>query len=919
MSSAQDNQNYPDVERLLENSDLTESICARIRNLIGASALRPTERVDVTREMIAHFEDGLGAGRDAATLLDAFGDDANAAAMIRKAKHGARAAATDAGLGGKLASLLSDVRYALRRLRQSPGFTAMAVLSLAIGIGANTAVFSIVNGLLLRDVAAARPDELVEIYMSTTSFPYNVFSYPDYKDFAESTHSAFSAISGSMIGLGMRDTEDGVEALLAEGVSGSYFPLLEIMPAAGRLLGPDDDIDLGAHPVVVLSHAFWQRAFAGDPDVIGTEIVLSGLPYTVVGVVPASYTGMSRALSPEIFISIQMVDALEGSADSKLATRRNHSLFVRGRLQQGVSIEQAGEVADAVAVRLREEVPDDWNPGDGFRLKRTSEVILFPMYDGPIKIGAWLLLGVVILVLLIACANLASFLLARAVDRRKEVAIRLALGAGRRDLIRQFLIESMLLSVIGGLTGITLAAWSVSALSTMDLPFPIPLHFDFGVDLTVLLFSVAVSLGAGLLFGLAPAIQATRLDVVSTLRDESAGAGGAGRSRLRNALVIGQVATSVVLLISAGLFLRSLQAIYAFDPGFGQQPAALVTFSIPGARYADTEVKQILDDLRIEFEKRSDIVAFGYTSNIHLSQANTTTMDVIIDGVPPPDGQSGHRVDYAAASAGFFDAAGISIVDGRNFNTGDTQDVADVIIISQAFADRFWPGETAVGRVVRSGRSNEEMTIVGVASDTKVRTLGEAPRPFVYAALSQVNTNFLTLIATTRGAPQGTVQELMAGLRAKVPEALVYGAETMDDHLEVVRFPSRVAAVMFSFFALIALVLATIGLYGLVSYTQAQRTHEVGIRMSLGADARSVVRLLIRGGMRLVWVGIGVGVVLAFGLSRLLSGLLFGVGASDIGTFVGVVSLLAGVALVAAWLPARRASRVNPVQALRAE
>ena len=267
----------------------------------------------------------------------------------------------------------------------------------------------------------------------------------------------------------------------------------------------------------------------------------------------------------------------------------------------------------------------------------------------------------------------------------------------------------------------------------------------------------------------------------------------------------------------------------------------------------------------------------------------------------------------------FFEAAGVSIVDGRSFDSGDNQDAADVIIVSQAFADRFWPGESAIGRVVRSARTDEEMTIVGVASDTKVRTLGEAPRPFVYAALEQNDIPFLTLVAATRGAPGSTANGLMAGLRARVPEALVYTAQTMDDHLETVRFPSRIAAVMFTFFAVIALALATIGLYGLVSYTQAQRTHEVGIRMSLGADARSVVSLLIRGGMRLVWVGIGVGVVLAFGVTRILAGLLFGVGATDIGTFVGVVLLLSGIALAAAWVPARRASRVDPVQALRAE
>jgi predicted permease len=917
--SAHAPQPFADVERLLASSELPTAIQARVRAIVGAARLRPAERVDVTRELIAHFQDGLAAGGSAAALLEAFGDNADAAAMIQAAKRRGRGTANEDGLLGTLTALLGDLRYAIRRLRQSPGFATTAILSLAIGIGANTAVFSVVNGLLLRDVAAARPAELVNVYQTTVGFPYNVFSYPDYEDLLAGTEGVFSDLSGSMVAIGVRDAANGVETLLAEAVTGSYFPLLEITPAAGRLLGPDDDVTLGAHPVVVLGHAFWRRAYAGDPSVVGTDVVLSGTPYTIVGVAPASYAGMTRGLMPDAFISIRMADTLEGTANSKLTTRRNHALFVRGRLRAGISIEQASQAAEAVAVRLREEQQDVWEASDGFRLKPTREVVLFPMFDGPITAGAWLLLGVVGLVLLIACANLASFLLARAVDRRKEVAVRLALGAGRRDLIRQFMVETMVLSLLGGAAGVAVAAWCVRAVATMDFRFPIPLHFDFSIDATVLGFSLAVSLLAGVLFGLAPALQASSPDLVSTLRDEAAGGGRAGRNRLRNTLVIGQVATSVVLLIGAGLFLRSLQAIYDFDPGFGQQPAAVLTFAIPGARYDDADIKQILNELGRQFKARPDVKAAGFITNLHLSQTSTSTATVVVDGVPAPDDRAGHVVDYAAADAAFFEAAGIPLIDGRLFDSRDTNAVADVIIVSQAFAEQFWPGTRAIGQVVRSAGSDNEMTVVGVAADTKVRTLGEPARPFLYAALDQVDTASLALVASTRGSPRATATALMAALRDRVPEVLIYSSQTMDDHLETVRFPSRLAAMMFTLFAIIALILATIGLYGLISYTQAQRIQEVGIRMSLGADPRSVVVLLIRGGMRLVWIGIGVGVAMALGATRVLGGLLFGVAATDVGTFVAVVVLLTGVALIAAWVPARRASRIDPVQALRTE
>ncbi len=905
-----------DARRFVEGSGLPATIGERISAVLDGGRLSARARLDVARELVAHFEDGLAAGRSAEELLAAFGQDTATARLIDRGK---RAMAPDKGRGDSLPlQLVRDARYALRRLYQSPGFTLPAVLSLALGIGANTAIFSVVNGLLLQEPPFDNPDQLINLYEYTPEFPNNVFSYPDYRDFRDATPEIFSDVSAMMLQPIGQDTDAGVQTRIAELVSGNYFSLLGLEPGAGRLFGPQDGTTPGGHSVVVLGYAFWQTAFGGSADAIGETLRLNNAAYTVIGVAPESFKGQLRGIDPQLFLPIMMINQLQGNSENALEWRGNYGTFPRARLRPGVTIEQARQAPDNLAADLRVAYPDVWHDEDRFLLIPTRDVIIFPMYDGALAAGSWLLLGVVGLVLLIACANLASFLLARAIDRRKEIALRLALGAPRSAVVRQLLVETVLLSLIGGGAGLVLAYWTLATLGGANLPFPIPMSLQFEIDGVVLTFSLAVSVAAGLLFGLAPAIQATRPDVVSTLRDETAGSGGGGRLTLRNVLVVAQVAVSVVLLISAGLFLRSLQQVYALDPGFGRDPSAILTFSLPADRYDSDSGLALLEELRDRFAAIHGVESAGTTNNLHLSQTNTLFFDLNVDGVPPPAGRDAHTVDWASADDAFFETIGISVLDGRGFAPQDNADGDPVVIVSQTLARRFWPDEPAVGKTIRN-RDGSELTVVGVASDTKVRTLGEPPRPFVYRPIAQRFGDGFTAVARTSRNPRTVVLEMLAVVRQLAPDLLIFENKTMDDHLAVVRFPAQITAFMFGLFAALALGLATIGLYGLVSYAQAQRAREVGIRMSLGADAGSVIRMLVASGMRLVMIGGAIGLLAALAAARLLSRLLFGVGTADPATFIGVALVLGAIALLAAWIPARRASRINPVEALRAE
>jgi predicted permease len=817
-------------------------------------------------------------------------------------------------------TFIKNVQYAARRLAQRPGFTLVAILSLALGIGANSAIFSLVNTILLTRPPIEKPEELVEIYVSSPEFEYNVFSYPDLRDFIEGTKEVFTEVAGTKLSLTQIDRESGVEVVPTEVVTGNFFPTLGIEAALGRTLLPEDDVAPGAHPVVMLGHGFWQKSYGADPGIVGRPIRIGGRAYTVVGVAPPNYEGHFRGLAPAFFLPHMMLNEVSPSAYDQLESRGDHGTFVTGRLRPGITLAHAQTAADAVAERLRESAIEDWDPQAKFLFVPASEVILYPPFDRFLRAAAWLLTIVVGLVLLMACVNLASFLLARAIDRRKEVALRIALGASRSRLIGQLLTETTLLALLGGVAGIAFGQILLGLLLNADLPLPIPLTLELPLDARVLGFSLLVSLGAGFLLGLAPALQTTNPDVAGTIKDETAGVGRGRGLTLRNALVVIQVATSVVLLVGAGLFLRSFQRIQTVDPGFGREPSAILTVLLPGNRYSEDAGREFVKRLEERLLQVPGVTAVGMTGNLHLNTLSTQNMNINVDGLEPPEGREAHMVDRATVSAGFFEAAGVRVLRGRNFASNDLPDSRRVVIVNEALAERFFPGQDPLGRMLRRpGANDEDLEIVGVASTAKIRSLGEAPRPFVYVPYSQSYSSFLTLVVKTRVDAERTAVDALAAARELDPELWVWEAKTMSRHLGIMLLPARLSALLLTAFAVVALALASIGLYGIVSYSVAQRSREVGIRMSLGADSGKVVSMLMRGGLKLVGLGAAVGIVLSLAAAPTLGSLLYGIQPTDVTAFVIMPMVLIVVATLAAYVPARRASRIDPVRALKTE
>lgn len=813
--------------------------------------------------------------------------------------------------------LITDLRYAFRRLTRSPGFTAVAVLSLALGIGANSAIFSIVNALLLRGAPVEDVGSLVEVYTEDSNgYPYATSSYPDYADLRDG-NEVFSDVIGYNTFIAQSEREDEIDLTMGELVSGNYFQALGVHASLGRTFLPEEDVTAGTHPVVVLGHAFWERAFGSDPAVLGRTIHLLQAPYTIVGVAPDGFNGMMPGIVPDMYVPLAMSDhVMRAFGQSRLERRGSRNLFLKARLLPGVTPDQAGEFLAAFSTALGEEYPDT-NEGRTMSAIATSDVSIHPLVDKALVPAATLLLVVVGLVLLIACANLASFLLARGADRRKEIAVRLAMGAKRRVLVRQLLTETLLLSVIGGVGGIALANWTVALLMSFQPPIPIPINLDLSLDRTVLMYTMGVSVAAGLLFGLLPALQSTNPDVAPTLRDEAGATTGSRRRwSLRNGLVIGQVALSFVLLIGSGLFLRSLQKAQTIDPGFDTGAAAIVWPNLEMSLVQEEEGRILQQEMVARVAALPGVTGVAIVSRMPLG-ASIQTTGALPEGAEPPEGKDNIDIDHTNVDAAYFAVMGVPILSGRNFNSGDVPESEPVAIVSEAFVNTYWPGESGVGRTIESGGTT--FRVVGVARDTKVRTLGESPRPFFYRNANQRYSPFAYFVVRgTLPSPQLLVQT-RASIKEVLPDVVFMQAQTMKEHLSLMLYLPRMAALLLAVFGGLALTLSGIGLYGLVSYSVARRTREVGVRMSLGADRLQVVRMVVGGGMRLVAAGGLIGMLLAATVTWLLARFLYGIGSMDVATFVVIPVLLAGVALMAAYIPARRASRVNPVDALRSD
>jgi predicted permease len=826
--------------------------------------------------------------------------------------------------------LWQDVRYGVRMLAKNRGFTAVAVLTLALGIGLNAAIFSVVNAVLFRPLPVAAPEQLVGLYnLEPREFiSHTPIAYPDYRDLRDSAKS-FDGLMGYALTPLALERGDESELVFGETVTGNYFTTLGVKPHAGRLFTQDDDLNRGAHPVVVLSHAAWQQRFGGDAGIVGREIRLNGHPFTVVGVTAPKFTGLLRAIAPELWVPMAMRTALHApttvNVEDKaiqdvdlLDNRGRRWMWVMGRLKPGVTIEQADAEVRSIGKRLAEVYPDT-NKDRTVGLLPASDVKILPGVDKVLYGTSFVLMGVVGLVLLVASANVANMLLARATARRKEMALRLALGGSRGRLVRQLLTESLLLALAGGAAGLLLAQWSNAALNGMQLPLPVQLALGLTLDFRVLAFTALLATLTAVFFGLAPALHSTRTDLVVALKEEGSRSGGArSKRRLQSALVVAQVAISLVLLIGAGLSLRSLQNAHLINPGFESQGVVVAWFQ-PGLRgYSQPQIENYYRTLTERIRALPGVESVALASHVPLS------FEIRTDRAAPEGQDTGPDrewpdVDSAQVGPGYFATMRIPIVRGRDFAEHDNANSPCVVIANETLARRFWPNEEALGKRVRIDREKPYCTVMGVARDGKYRTLGEEPRGYLYFALLQNYPKSAGVVVRAAG-PAAQMASLVRRearlLDEKVP---VSSVRPLEEVISVSLLLPRSGATLFGLFGVLGLTLACVGLYGVLAFLVSQRTHEIGIRMALGAQSADILKLVVGHGLALTLVGVGIGVAGAAALTRAIAVLLYGVSSTDAATYVGVSLLLLLVALAACWIPARRASRVDPIVALRYE
>ena len=813
-------------------------------------------------------------------------------------------------------TLLQDLRYGFRMLRRKPLFTLIAILTLALGIGANSAIFTLVNTVLLRPLPVVAPDELVSLSVSGKNDSLQAFSYPNYRDYRD-RNEVLSGLFATRMGPMSLSRDGNNERIWGYAVTGNYFDILGVSAARGRTFLPEEDRTPLSHPVAVISYDSWQRRFGGDPAIVGQQILINGHKFEIVGVAPEGFSGTELVYTPELWVPIMMQEWIE-PGNAWIEERRTQNIFVTGRLKPGVTTEQAEASLNVLASQLALEYP---NTNEGQKITLMPPGFILPGLRGAVISFTIILMSIVALVLLIACTNLASLLLARAAERRKEIAIRLSMGASRARLVRQLLTESLLLALAGGAAGFIFAIWIIDLIVALKPPIDIPLWINLAIDWRVMMFSLLASLATSLLFGLVPALQATKADLVPALKDTASQAGHR-RSRLRNALVVAQVAFSLFLLITAGLVVRALQQLQDMGPGFDTRNGLVMSFDLGLQGYDKARGEQFHRQLKERVESLPGVSAASYADLFPLS-INYSSNSFYVEGETIDRGANVPTAMVASIGLDYFSTMGVTVLAGRDFSERDDEKAKPVVIVNEAFVNRILPNvgsiHDALGKRVKTSPEGTLREIVGVAKDGKYWTVGEAPQPFVYYPLLQSYSSTTTLIVRTNsdaqsmiGAIRGEVQRLDANLP-------LYDVRTFTEHVGVSLFPARIAATLSSSFGVLALILSTIGIYGVVSYSVAQRTREIGIRMALGAQARDVLRLIAGRGMALALIGITIGIVMAFALTRFMESVLYGVSATDPMTFAVITLLLAFVALVACYIPARRATKVDPMVALRHE
>ncbi len=819
--------------------------------------------------------------------------------------------------GIRMESLLQDLRYGMRMLIKNSGFTVGVALSLALGIGLNVAIFSVVNALLLRPLPGIeQSDELVGIYNTRQGSGYFNVSYPDYFHYREQARSFSSLAAHWHTPFAMSSGGDPVKADGAI-VSGNYFSTLGLRPAHGRFFLPEEDRTPDTHPVAVISYGLWQRHFNSDPVLIGKRVILNGHSFTVIGVTPAGFTGALTGLATEVWVPLMMqAVALPGASE---LTRGQNMLYlmVIGRLKPGISMKQAQAELSIQARQLEQQYPET-NKERGIILASASGA--HPAFRGVISAFLAVLMAVVGIVLLIACANVANLLLARAAARQKEIAVRLSLGASRRRLIRQLLTESMLLALGGGVVGLIVAVWAAGFLLSLMPPTGLPFTLNLSPDVRVLGFTLLLSLLTGIVFGIAPALQATNPNLVQALKDETA-VGSYRRSRLRSVLVVAQVALSLMLLIAAGLLIGSLRNAQRIDPGFNPEKLLTISFDTTLLGYDEAKSERFYQELHRRVASLPGVQQASIARFIPLGPAGDS-VPVGIGGRDLPPGQEGSHTGYNLVGPDYFPTMGIPLLRGRAFTMQDRLGAPNVVVINETTAQRYWPNVEPVGQPLRIRGQNFE--VIGVAKDAKYRSVSEEPRPFLYFALLQreaagIPAADLKLHVRATGNSPGIVAAIRSEVQALDPNLPLFDVQALTEGMRFSLIPMQLAGVLSGVSGFLALLLATVGIYGVVAYGVEQRTREIGIRVALGAQARDVLKLVVRQGMRLVFIGVTIGLAGSFALTRLVSNLLIGISTTDPVTFVLVTTLLAGVALLACYIPARRATKVDPMTALRHE
>jgi len=805
-------------------------------------------------------------------------------------------------------TLWQDLRYGFRMLWKKPGFTVVAVIALTLGIGANTAIFSVVNAVLLRALPFENQEQLVMILgvdnkRGRDNMPA---SYPDFADWRDQNH-VFDHIAGYTESVLILTGVDTPEQLSGVSATGELFAVLGAHPIQGRTFTPEDEKP-GSPRVVVLSYGLWQRRFGGNPGLVGQQVLLDGVSTTVVGIMPQGFAFPLNGAKTDYWKTIN-----PNSETNK--ERGAHYLGVLGRLKPGVSKEQAQAEMLTIARGLEQQYPEK-NAGRGVKLTPMYEIVV-----GSIRTALLVLLGAVGFVLLIACANVANLLLARAASRQKEIAIRTALGAGRLRIIRQLLTESVLLSVMGGALGLLTAIWGLDLLMAV-IPSDLPRMQEIGLDARVLGFTVGVSVLTGIIFGLAPALRASRLDLNESLKEGSRGSSESiSRNRVRSLLIVSQVALSLVLLIGAGLLIRSFQRLQGVNPGFDPHRVMTASVALPDAKYHE-EAQQTAFFHEVLQNGRAVPGVEVIAAVSPLPLGGEMSMNVLtIEGRPAPAPGERLITNSRVVSPDYFRAMGFPLLKGRAFTEQDNKDARRVVIINETLARKYFPGEDALGKRIDVTLAYNNMAeIVGIVGDVKHQSLDKEPGAEAYFSYQQIPFSSMTLVARSQS---DNSTGLAPGLRHAVEqvdkEQPLSDVRTMEQLLSDSLARRRFNMLLLGIFASVALLLAAVGIFGVMNYSVTQRTHEIGIRMALGAQARDILRMVVSQGMILVLAGVCLGLVGAYFLTRLMASLLYGVKATDPLTFIGVALVLAAVSLVACFIPARKATKVDPMEALRYE